>query len=146
MDITLGLDFGTHQSKLCLSYMPNNEQIFEFLEFVQPDGGKTFLLPSIIQINKDDTISIGFVDKDNCKTISTSVPQEPTYPEEPSSELPPRPKKIYPDKPKEEKLDWKEQLSALKKGNSKNQELIEEWGKRCQEIDKKYKMRNSKKK
>lgn len=138
MDITLGLDFGTHQSKLCLSYMPNNEQIYEFLEFAKPDGGKTFLLPSIIQINKDDTISIGFVDKDNCKANSTPAPQEPTFPEEPSSELPPRPKKTYPDKPKEEKLDWKEQLSALSKGKTKNQELIEKWEKRCREIDKKW--------
>lgn len=138
MDITLGLDFGTHQSKLCLSYMPNNEQIFEFLKFVQPDGDKTFLLPSIVQINKDDTISIGFVDKGNCKTCPTPAPQEPIFPEEPSSELHPRPKKTsYPEKPKEEKLDWKEQLSALSKGKSKNQELLK-WEKRCREIDKKW--------
>lgn len=138
MDITLGLDFGTHQSKLCLSYMPNNEQIYEFLEFVQPDGDKTLLLPSIIQINKDDTISVGFVDKDNCKASSAPMPEEPVFPEEPSAELPPRPKKIYPEKPKEEKLDWKDQLSALSKGKSKNQELVEKWEKQCREIDVKW--------
>lgn len=138
MDITLGLDFGTHQSKLCLSYMPNNEQIYEFLEFVKPDGAKTFLLPSIIQINKDDTISIGFVDKSNCKASSAPAPQEPVFPEEPQTDLPPRPKKSYPEKPKEEKLDWKDQLSALSKGKSKNQELIEKWERRCHEIDVKW--------
>lgn len=139
MDITLGLDFGTHQSKLCLSYMPNNEQIYEFIEFVRPDGAKTFLLPSIIQINKDDTISIGFVDKANCKAYSTPAPKEPEYPEEPSQKLPPRPKKVYPEKPKEEKLDWKEQLSALSKGKSKNQEQLEKWKKKCHDIDIKWK-------
>ena len=138
MDITLGLDFGTHQSKLCLSYMPNNEQIYEFLDFVKPDGTKTFLFPSIIQINKDDTISIGFVDRSNCKASSTPAPAEPVFPAEPDQTLPPRPKKAYPDKPKEEKLDWKEQLTALSKGKSKYQEQLEKWEKRCKEIDAKW--------
>ena len=138
MDITLGLDFGTHQSKLCLSYMPNNEQIYEFLDFVKPDGTKTFLFPSIIQINKDDTISIGFVDRSNCKASSTPAPAEPVFPAEPDQTLPPRPKKVYPDKPKEEKLDWKEQLTALSKGRSKYQEQLEKWEKRCKEIDAKW--------
>lgn len=144
MDITLGLDFGTHQSKLCMSYMPNNEQIYEFFEFIRPDGVKTLLFPSIIQINKDDTISVGFVDKDNCKANPTPAPAEPIFPLEPLTVHPPCPRKIYPEKPKEEKQDWKEQLAALSKGKSKYQELVDDWEKRCRGIDAKWEIENKK--
>ena len=94
MDITLGLDFGTHQTKLCMSYMPNNDTIHEFIEFKNPEGAVTTLLPSVIQINNDDTLSIGFVDINKCKGVITPRPIKPEYPAEPTLVLPAEPKKV----------------------------------------------------
>ena len=91
MDITLGLDFGTHQSKLCMSYMPNNETIYEFVEFTLADGTKNVLFPSFIQINKDDTIRIGSVDYETCASKPIAPPERP--------ELPPRPNIVFPEEP-----------------------------------------------
>lgn len=135
MDITLGLDFGTHQSKLCLSYMPNNDSIHEFVEFKTPEGGFTTLFPSVIQINEDDTISVGFVDENRCKGVKAPKPAQPELPKEPSLALPAEPKKTYPKKPKAVELDWKDKLLAVAKGVDKNQQALDEWSRACARID-----------
>lgn len=138
MDITLGLDFGTHQTKLCLSYMPNNDTIHEFIEFKNLEGAVTTMLPSVIQINQDDTISIGFVDINRCKGVVAPIPSKPEYPAEPMAVLPTEPKKFYPPKPKEVALDWKDKLLALTKGIDKNKFAHEKWKKECAAIDREY--------
>lgn len=138
MDITLGLDFGTHQSKLCLSYRPYNETVHEFIEFDMPDGSRTTLLPSIIQINNDETISIGYVDKDRCMTSRSAKPEIPIFPKEPNSEYPSEPIKKYPPKPEKIELDWKDKLQAINGGGDPNDVRLKKWQQTCEAIDRKW--------
>ncbi len=64
---TVGFDLGTHQTKICIQDALNPaEKIYEFLEFEKRDGTTTVLLPSLVQINKDHTLSYGFYDKEEC--------------------------------------------------------------------------------
>ena len=146
----MGLDFGTHQSKLCMSYMPNNETIYEFVEFDMPDGKKSVLFPSVIQINKDNTIRIGSVDYDSCATRPIPPPKKPelperpdiVFPEEPDQTLPPEPKLEEPAPIIENGADWKDALKSIKtsmvenqkkdKGAFKKEHKI--WAKKCQRI------------
>lgn len=154
MDITLGLDFGTHQSKLCMSYMPNNETIYEFVEFTLADSSKSVLLPSLIQINKDDTIRIGSVDYATCATRPIAPPEKPelpprpdiVFPEEPDSTLPPEPKREEPKPQIEDASDWKNALKTIKNsmqqpkkddGTFKQEYKI--WVKKCQRIRERHK-------
>ncbi len=150
MDITLGLDFGTHQSKLCMSYMPNNETIYEFVEFGLPGGKKSVLFPSVIQINKDNTIRIGSVDYNNAATRSIPPPRKPelparpdiVFPEEPDQTLPPEPKWEEPAPVIENGTDWKDALKSIKnsmeeskkkdKGEFKKEHKV--WAKKCHRI------------
>ena len=150
MDITLGLDFGTHQSKLCMSYMPNNETIYEFVEFDMPDGEKSVLFPSVIQINKDNTIRIGSVDYDSCASRPIPPPRKPelpkrpdiVFPEEPDQALPPEPTLEEPAPVIENGADWKDALKSIKNSMVENQKKDmgafkkehKIWAKKCQRI------------
>ena len=74
--IKIGLDFGTHQSKICVQRIPDEghgEPNYEFFQFDDLNGNKQYFLPSVIQINKDDTLSYGYVDCSKMK----SGPEEP---------------------------------------------------------------------
>ena len=54
MSYTVGLDFGTHQTKVCIEDASNPAQkIYEFFEFEDLNGNKSVLFPSIVQINND---------------------------------------------------------------------------------------------
>lgn len=75
--IRVGLDFGTHQTKICVRKIQDEghgESFFEFFTFKDLADKKKYFLPSIVQINKDDTLSYGYVDKNLEKLES----QEPT--------------------------------------------------------------------
>jgi len=64
--IRIGLDFGTHQTKICVQRTPDEghgEPNYEFFKFTDLQGNFTYFLPSVIQINNDDTLSYGFVDE-----------------------------------------------------------------------------------
>jgi hypothetical protein len=89
MSVTVGLDLGTHQTKVCLRDESNTGQkTFEFFKFNDvPLGESELLLPSIVQINDDDTLSYGFVDKDKCKREGVTEFLEP------------EPKLVLPEKP-----------------------------------------------
>lgn len=154
MDITLGLDFGTHQSKLCMSYMPNNETIYEFVEFTLADGSKSVLFPSLIQINQDDTIRIGSVDYSTCASKPIATPERPelpprpniVFPEEPDPTLPPEPKREESKPQIEDGADWQNALKAIKnsmeskkkdEGNFK--QLHKAWAQKCQSIRDRHK-------
>lgn len=153
MDITLGLDFGTHQSKLCMSYMPNNETIYEFVEFTLADGSKSVLLPSLIQINEDDTIRIGSTDYSTCATRQIAPPEKPelpprpdiVFPEEPDSTLPPEPKREEPKLQIEDSSDWqnalksiKDSMESKKKDDGKLKKEHKIWVKKCQRIKERH--------
>ena len=77
--IKIGLDFGTHQTKICVQRTPDEghgEPNYEFFQFTDLHGEKQYFLPSIIQINEDDTLSYGYVDE-------TRIKEQPSAPEKP---------------------------------------------------------------
>ena len=154
MDITLGLDFGTHQSKLCMSYMPNNETIYEFVEFPLSDGTKSVLIPSLIQINKDDTIRIGSVDRATCAMRPVPPPEKPVFPPRPETVFPEEPDRTLPPKPVREaprvrlealtggaeKRNGQQKPSkhAIQKEKARFRKKMQSWAYECQLIEAKY--------
>lgn len=64
-EIRVGLDFGTHQTKICVCRIPDEghgQPEFEFFKFRDLSGIDNYFIPSVVQINKDDSLSYGFVD------------------------------------------------------------------------------------
>lgn len=136
MKYTVGFDLGTHQTKICIQDSENaNDKIYEFMEFLMPDGSTTPLYPSLVQINKDLSVSYGFVDDSDClvlcgtdetepQLILKEIPEHPQYPK--------RPKPKYPKEPIIE--DWKEKLCAIRNPGKKESEH-DKWVKECIKID-----------
>ena len=63
-EIRIGLDFGTHQTKICVSRIPDEGHgvpEYEFFQFADQRGMEQYFIPSVVQINKDDTLSYGYV-------------------------------------------------------------------------------------
>lgn len=74
--IKIGLDFGTHQTKICVQRIPDEghgEPIYEFFQFSDYKGNKHYTIPSVIQINEDDTLSYGFVGNKRIKVKSELI-------------------------------------------------------------------------
>ena len=64
MDVRLGLDFGTHQTKACLNYMEGNQpEVYEFFLF-DPEDESSFFFPSKVGVKKDQTLVFGDYSKD----------------------------------------------------------------------------------
>lgn len=64
-EIKIGLDFGTHQTKICVQHIPDEghgEPKYEFFTFNDLNGKKQYFLPSVMQLNSDNTLSYGYVD------------------------------------------------------------------------------------
>ena len=64
-EIKIGLDFGTHQTKICVQHIPDEghgEPKYEFFTFNDLNGKKNYFLPSVVQLNNDNTLSYGYVD------------------------------------------------------------------------------------
>lgn len=61
--ITVGLDFGTHQTKLCVEFKEGAELGYSFFKFPDTCMSLKFTLPSIIQINSDGLLEYGYVNK-----------------------------------------------------------------------------------
>lgn len=94
MAITIGLDFGTHQTKICIEN--SDSPLHKTYEFYEWEEG-VYALPSIIQINKDHTLRYGSIELDTCLVARKIKPI--LQPEE--LLLPPKPKKpSMPQKPK----------------------------------------------
>ncbi len=132
--MVVGFDFGTHQTKICIEDRSDPQRpMYKFWKFVTQDG-ESYTLPSVVQINKDDTLLYGYVDKSCVKEISIDTGPEPPMPKlnKPImsfSEL--KPKLKLPEKPKAEKTDWKDVLKALNNGGKDPKE--QEWEKACKE-------------
>lgn len=59
MDVRVGLDFGTHQTKVCVNYQNQGQvPIYEFINFGE-SGNYNFFLPSKVNIYEDNSISVG---------------------------------------------------------------------------------------
>jgi len=68
--VKIGLDFGTHQTKICIQRRPDEghgEPYYEFFQFTDLLGEKQYFLPSVVQINEDDTLSYGYVNEQRRK-------------------------------------------------------------------------------
>lgn len=142
MDFNVGLDFGTHQTKICYSYKPNNQMLFKYMEFVDSErNAKSFFLPSVVQINDDDTMSYGYVNAGICKYELIGCPPEPDYPIKPEGFNGPEPIRMpYPDKPVI-KMTWREKLASLFSSSKPEDPAIVEWRKNCEMIDHDYEQR-----
>ena len=158
---TIGLDFGTHQTKICIEDAINpNQKTYEFFDF-NINSKPSFFLPSVVQINEDNTISYGTVDEKKCKKnivgfTTECIPdlQPPiigTIPDPILNEHPQIPTKYsYPEKPKKypypekkstivDTNDWKAKLLDLKnKMLNKENANLDEWGEECRKIDYNY--------
>ena len=140
MSYTIGFDFGTHQTKICVEDSSNPfEKIYEFVTFEKMDGTTTVLFPSIVQINNNDTLSYGFVEKEKCK-IFRDIDKKPILnlldyppvvgrPRKPIPQYPPKPQ-INPNSPyRKEKIDkWKNKCSELEK------EINIKWKRECNKL------------
>lgn len=60
-EITVGLDFGTHQTKICVESIDGAELEYSFFKFQDTHGKLQFTVPSIIKINPDETLEYGYV-------------------------------------------------------------------------------------
>ena len=67
--ITVGLDFGTHQSKICVERKDGTELGYSFFKFRDTRGDYKYTLPSIIQVNTDGTMNYGYIKKNNGSKI-----------------------------------------------------------------------------
>lgn len=148
MSFTVGLDFGTHQTKVCIENATNPAQkLYEFVEFKNSSSKSTVLFPSVVQINNDDTVSYGFIDNTKCKMIAietgTKVKPKLVLLPAPILQLHEKPlKPKYPEKPtgdKKKKLTWKEQLQKLKNKYLQNKNsAFHYWKEECKKIDRQY--------
>jgi len=59
--ITVGLDFGTHQTKVCIENKEGVELNYKFMKFKDTHDNLYYTLPSIIGINKDGQLSYGYL-------------------------------------------------------------------------------------
>lgn len=60
--INVGLDFGTHQTKICVEERNGTETHYNFHQFTDLNGDKRYTLPSIICITEDKKIKYGYID------------------------------------------------------------------------------------
>lgn len=90
--IRIGLDFGTHQTKVCVRRAFDEgagQASYEFFRFKDLNGDLQYIFPSVIQQNSDDTLSYGFIDPTKEKrNIRMEVPTmiKPEEPKELSEE------------------------------------------------------------
>ncbi len=131
MNITVGLDFGTHQTKICVEDSSDSQnKIYRFITFNDSNGKETIFLPSVVQINEDDTVSYGFVDECRCKVIERANTLRPNYndyvdastvlpstpPTKPTSQYPRKPEFKYIAPKPEPKVKPKSPSKARPKG------------------------------
>lgn len=67
--ITVGLDFGTHQTKVCVERKDGVELEYRFFEFADTKGDKHYTLPSIIGEDADGRLAYGYIDADRYRNI-----------------------------------------------------------------------------
>jgi len=142
MSFTVGLDFGTHQTKVCIEDASNPAQkLYEFVEFLDPNGSSSVLFPSIVQINEDDTVSYGYVDEGQCKYVNDDGLGKPKMPDQisqPYLVLPNKPSKpVFPPEPKAD--SWKDRIQSLFYRIKKEEEPdITAWKEDCSRLNIEY--------
>lgn len=61
--ITVGLDFGTHQTKICIENKEGVELSYIFMKFEDTYHRQFYTLPSIIGVGKNGLLSYGYLPK-----------------------------------------------------------------------------------
>ena len=61
--ITVGLDFGTHQTKVCIEDKQGAETHYKFQRFMDLSGKRLYTFPSVIYIDQDKKLHYGFAPK-----------------------------------------------------------------------------------
>ena len=82
---TVGLDFGTHQTKVCIENRDGAELKYEFFKFKDGKGVEQYTLPSIISVDKDGYLSYGYLSEAVPKTNSFFKGKK--YPVRPQSDF-----------------------------------------------------------
>lgn len=59
--ITIGLDFGTHQTKICIEEKVGVELSYTFIKFQDTYHRPFYTLPSVIGVGKDNLLSYGYL-------------------------------------------------------------------------------------
>ncbi len=139
--ITIGLDFGTHQTKICIENA-NDPQHMTYEFYRWPDG--SYALPSVIQINVDHTISYGSINLEDClvaqKLKKVEKPVPPIFPDFPEGDLgapPVAPK--YPPKPSS-KFTLND-FSQLQWAESHKNGKIKAWEQECKRLEEEHRIR-----
>ena len=135
----VGLDFGTHQTKVCVKDTKTNPQSYQFIEFETPERNNKLMIPSVVQVNKDDTVSYGFVNETFCKDDTFVGEYNETFDlEEPRLELPPKPIEVRnKNKILASLADLKQVLS--RKSNATPYKLeLKRWEDECNELKNEY--------
>lgn len=153
MAITVGLDFGTHQTKICIEN--SDSPLHKTYEFYEWEDG-VYAFPSIIQINKDHTLRFGSVNKSLClidrkkKIIENpgdlALPSKPIIPDLPKIEavlLPPIPTVTFisRDDNKEKTIPLNELYGIDKPvptNKKQNIKALKQWQKKCEKITLNY--------
>lgn len=156
MAITIGLDFGTHQTKICIEN--SDSPLHKTYEFYEWEKG-VYAFPSIIQINKDHTLRYGSVDMESClvakKRKYHEHPGDMIFPPKPDvyapdeiaiPNLPPVPVvELYSEEDKSKIVPYNELYGIGKQLpiNKEYNNAIRKWKKKCQKIEFSYKKRLS---
>ena len=59
--ITVGLDFGTHQTKVCIEDKEGVELNYSFMKFFDTYRREYYTLPSLVGVGKDGLLSYGYL-------------------------------------------------------------------------------------
>lgn len=59
--ITVGLDFGTHQTKVCIENKEGVECSYSFMKFKDEYQCEHYTLPSIINVGENGLLSYGYL-------------------------------------------------------------------------------------
>ena len=58
--ITVGFDFGTHQTKICYETIEAGTAFYEVVRFERPNGEVSLTLPSYIRLNPEGRLRYGY--------------------------------------------------------------------------------------
>ncbi len=83
--IKIGLDFGTHQTKVCIvDNSDRRNRRYLFHRFKDLNGKEKLTIPSIVQVNADGTLSYGYTDTKFARMVLPPIPSiAPAKPKEP---------------------------------------------------------------
>ena len=83
--VKIGLDFGTHFTKICIEDISDKRNPrYLFHRFYDQNEATCYMLPSVVQLNKNKTLSYGFINTDDAMMVhgqpEKDHPQKPAEP------------------------------------------------------------------